>query len=250
MTPRQPSAANGRRPARKATARGTDAALRARAAGRGTRAPARPEPASPAADQPRDDDGEHVDGRRLRAQRNREAVVRAILQLVKEGNLRPRAPEVALRAGVSERTVFRHFADRDSLFIAASEQQRPLLDAYLLPRPAGDLASRIESFVRLRARLYEEITPVRRAASLVVPFHPLLAERLEDTHRAAREQLLAVFAPEIERREGERREALVEALDLVTSWQAWDVLRHSQRQSVARARRILAATIEGLLKGI
>lgn len=244
MTPRQSSAANGRRPARKATGRATGAALRAKAAGRGTRAPATPATSSPR------ENAERVDGRRLRAQRNREAVVRAILQLVKEGNLRPRAPEVALRAGVSERTVFRHFADLDSLFIAASEQQRPTLDSYLNPRPSGDLEARIEAFVRLRARLYEEITPVRRAASLVVPFHPLLAERLEDTHRQAREQLLEVFAPEIERREGERREALVETLDVLTSWPAWDVLRHSQRLPVARARRVLAAAIEGLLKGI
>ncbi|MHB8437105.1 MAG: TetR/AcrR family transcriptional regulator, partial [Acidimicrobiales bacterium] len=104
------------------------------------------------------------DGRRLRAARNRESVVIALLDIIREqgGGPIPGAAEVAQRAGVSERTVFRHFADLDSLFLAAANKQRPVLDTFLGPRP--DMAEpdkRIAAIVRLRSKLYNEIGPVR-----------------------------------------------------------------------------------------
>ena len=89
--------------------------------------------------------GDKSDGRRLRAARNHEAVVGAVLAIVRERtpetmNL-PGAAEVAARAGVSERTVFRHFADLDSLFMAAAAKQRPVHETYVGPRPdAPDVA--------------------------------------------------------------------------------------------------------------
>ena len=48
---------------------------------------------------------EEVDGRHLRRERNREAVVEALLEFYREGNLQPSATEVAERAGSSARSV-------------------------------------------------------------------------------------------------------------------------------------------------
>src|SRR4051794_18549457 len=64
-----------------------------------------------------------VDGRRERARRSREAVVDAILALLREGTLRPGVAQIAARADVSERTVFRHFQDLEQLFAEAAEHQ-------------------------------------------------------------------------------------------------------------------------------
>ena len=55
------------------------------------------------------------DGRRASRERNRIAVVDALLDLYAEGNLRPGAGEVARRAGLSRRSVFRYFDDLDDL---------------------------------------------------------------------------------------------------------------------------------------
>ena len=48
-----------------------------------------------------------VDGRRVRRDRNRDAVVDALLTLYGEGNLEPGSAEIAERAGLSPRSLFR-----------------------------------------------------------------------------------------------------------------------------------------------
>src|SRR5262249_37334621 len=62
-----------------------------------------------------------LEGRRARAERNRDAVVEAILDLIREGIENPSVNEIAERSGVSVRSVFRHFDDLESLRTAAIE---------------------------------------------------------------------------------------------------------------------------------
>ena len=64
------------------------------------------------------------DGRRLRSERSKQAIIDAILALMEEGNLVPSAQTVADRAGIGIRSVFRHFADMEELYAIAGEQQR------------------------------------------------------------------------------------------------------------------------------
>ena len=75
---------------------------------------------------------EHVDGRTLRRTRNRTAVIAALLEIIREGNLRPGASEIADRAGVSHRSIFRYFDDLDDLVRTAIdhafEQAGPMAD--------------------------------------------------------------------------------------------------------------------------
>ena len=51
------------------------------------------------------------DGRVLRGARNHALIVQAIYDLVRAGNVAPTAEEVAARAGVGVRTIFRQFKD-------------------------------------------------------------------------------------------------------------------------------------------
>ena len=51
------------------------------------------------------------DGRVQRGARNREAILDACLELIRERAALPTAQDVAVRAGVQVRTVFRHFDD-------------------------------------------------------------------------------------------------------------------------------------------
>ena len=67
---------------------------------------------------------ETLDGRALRSERSREAIAAALFELVGEGNLEPTAQQVADRAHVGIRTVFRHFSDMEALYAT--------LDAWLL----------------------------------------------------------------------------------------------------------------------
>ena len=58
----------------------------------------------------------HSDGRVRRGERSRGAIVEALHALIGAGDLAPTAQQVAERAGVGLRSVFRHFRDMESLF--------------------------------------------------------------------------------------------------------------------------------------
>jgi AcrR family transcriptional regulator len=193
-----------------------------------------------------------ADGRRLRAARNYEAVVSAVLEIARECPPKviylPSAAEVAARAGVSERTVFRHFADLNALFVAAASRIKPIQDAYIGPRPDDPrVADRIAELVRLRSKLYEEIAPVRRVAIHLSHTHPMLVEQLAQSFAAARAQVADVFAPELARVDARRRLVLLDALDLATSWASWDSLRVVQDCSVPRTRLIMTEVLTDLI---
>jgi AcrR family transcriptional regulator len=192
---------------------------------------------------------DHVDGRRLRAERNRDSVVQAVLAIIKEqdGGPFPGASDVAVRAGVSERTVFRHFADLDSLFLAAASHQRPTLTTYLAPRPgAPELDKRIAAIVKLRSKLYEEIAPVRRMAVRLAARHATLADQMSEAYKAARAQIATVFAPELGRA-GRAKATVLDQLDLILSWATWETLRTSQGCSPERARKLVTGLLTAVL---
>src|ERR671914_470326 len=98
------------------------------------------------------------DGRTVRAERTRQALVEALLGLLDEGHLRPTAAQIAERAGVSERSVFQHFPDREALFEAVACEQYDRVLPTLRPIDASvALPERIEKFAEQRAHLYELI---------------------------------------------------------------------------------------------
>jgi len=178
--------------------------------------------------------------------------VDAVLEIVREGSLQavslPGAAEVAARAGVSERTVFRHFADLDSLFLAAAARMRPIQTTYLGPRPdSPDLVDRITAIVRLRGKLYEDIAPVRRVAIYLSHTQPVLLAQLAQSHAAARAQIADVFAPELSRLDRRRRLLMLDALDLAASWSSWEALRTTQGCSTERTRLVITEAMTALL---
>ncbi len=190
-----------------------------------------------------------TDGRSARSQRTQAAVVDALLALTDEGDLRPTAARIALRAGVSLRSVFQHFQDMDLLFAIAAERQEHRIASLLAPPPVeGELDARIDALVAQRARLAEAITPVRRAALLSEPFSEVVASRLREARRRARRDVERAFAPELRvLPPGERREVLA-ALTMATAWPSWESLRAHQRLSVRQARAVMARTLRALLK--
>jgi AcrR family transcriptional regulator len=187
------------------------------------------------------------DGRVRRGARNRDAIVDGILSCYGAGILRPTAVEVAERAGVSVRSVHNHFADMESLRAEVAELQwarlAPVAEAIASD---GALVARIGALVDVRGALFEAATPVRRAAVLVRHESPTIARNLARAERRLRRQVELVFAPELERA-GDARAELLEALDVLTSWETWERARSQQRLSPAAARRVVERTITALL---
>lgn len=190
-----------------------------------------------------------VDGRNARAERTREAVAGALLELIQEGRLRPTAAEIAERAGVSLRSVFQHFEDMESLYAAVAATQMSRLARYVSQEAAeGPTEHRIDAFVERRAELLEMITPVRRAAILQEPFSETLAARLRWAHDTAREEVERTFAAELQAIGVSARGEVATALDVATNWPAWDACRRLNRLSIEDSERVMARTISALLK--
>jgi TetR/AcrR family transcriptional regulator, regulator of autoinduction and epiphytic fitness len=188
------------------------------------------------------------DGRTVRAQRTRQALVDALLGLLDAGELSPTAAEIAGRAGVSERSLFQHFPDREALFEAVARQQYERVMPTLQPVDASlPLDQRIDQFTRQRARLYEMIGGVRRAALLIEHESPSVAGWLTTARRAKAAEVERVFRRELEAIPGDEREPLRAALIAVCAWPAWDNWRTHQRLGVNRARAAMAAAIGALL---
>ncbi len=79
-----------------------------------------------------------IDGRRLRGKRSRQGIVEAMIELVRSGNPEPTAEEVAARAGVAMRTVFRHFADMDSLYREISQKIQRQRSRFSTPKSRAE----------------------------------------------------------------------------------------------------------------
>jgi AcrR family transcriptional regulator len=184
-----------------------------------------------------------LDGRLARSERSREAIVEAMLALVGEGHPSPTAEQVAERARVGIRTVFRHFRDMESLFAAMDARiEADVAPRFAAPPPAGDAEARLRELVARRCRLYEAIAPYKRAGALRRADSPFLRSRQAALARRLRTELRR-WLPELER----APEELLEALDLVTSFEAWDRLRSEQRLGAARAQATLERVALALL---
>jgi len=184
----------------------------------------------------------------VRSERTREAVIDALLALVDEGNLRPTVRQISARAGISQRTVFHHFQDREDLLRTAAEKQAGrVLSALPAAVVEGTLDSRLGAYIAARARLFEAITPVHRAALLSEPFSATIAGRLNWARRRDRDEVARVFAPELARRRAADRAELLAAIAMVTTWAAWETLRSHRGLSPLMARRVVQRTLHALL---
>src|SRR5947209_18265493 len=85
------------------------------------------------------------DGRAARSERTRRAIVDAMRALHNEGDLRPTAPRIAERAGVSVRTVWQHFDDLETLLVEAGRRDLEIARSFVAPiEPSLPTAARVE----------------------------------------------------------------------------------------------------------
>jgi AcrR family transcriptional regulator len=185
------------------------------------------------------------DGRRLRRRQNRDAVIEALVTLFEDGSYQPSANEIAERAGLSPRSLFRYFDDIADLSAAAIERQlglaRPLLT--LDVGPDAPTAEKIERLVAARSRLFDTVEPGARAARVCAHRQPAVTAQLREGRTFLRRQVARLFAPELE---GERA-ALLPALDALCSFETYELLRVDQRLSRPKTEAALVTALRTLL---
>lgn len=194
-------------------------------------------------------DASAVDGRSARALRTRKAIVDAVIDLIQEGEIKPPAPRIAEKAGVSLRSIYQHFEDLEALFAAAHARYTERLLAIVVEIPAeGTFDQRLDAFIDQRTHLLEFITPARRAALLQEPFSAQLREGTKRVLVIARAEVARLFRCELESlNEAERQEVLY-ATDMVSTWSAWETLR-TAGLDVPTARRVMRRALASVLQG-
>jgi TetR/AcrR family transcriptional regulator of autoinduction and epiphytic fitness len=188
-----------------------------------------------------------ADGRMARSHQTRRAIIDAMRSLHSEGDLRPTAPRVAARAGVSLRTVWQHFADMEALLLEAGRRDLEILLQIVSPiAPGLPFAERVEMLADQRARVHEQMTPGWRAARLQQPFSRELRLSQKRMTALARAELEAVFATELGRLPAQQRQALADALQGVTIWAFWDSLRSDVGLGPEQARDTVVGIVLAL----
>ena len=192
---------------------------------------------------------EKSDGRHARSNRTRIAVAEAMLDCLEEGMLRASAKEVAERAGVSSRAVFRHFENMESLFEEASQIQIERVMSALPPvLGEGTLDQRVDSLVRYAAHCHEVIAPVRRAALLSEPFSKVIQERHAWLRSLFRKHVREVFATEWDALSVPQRRDRIALLRAMFSFSYWEELRRHEKLSTAAASRVLCNAVQAVLR--
>ena len=189
------------------------------------------------------------DGRRVRRDRNRDSVVDAMLDLYNDGNYAPSADEIAERAGLSARSLFRYFEDIDDLCRVAISHQidrvRPALD--IDARPDAPLAGRIAAFVEQRLRLFDAIGSIGHVSRIRAPFQPVVAAELSVARSFLRHQAARLFSPELAAMPDDLATTMLGVVDVVTSFEGYHLLRDDQQLSVEQIGDAFTTAITRLL---
>jgi len=185
------------------------------------------------------------DGRRRRRVQNRLAVVDALLDLYEDGNLRPATDQIAERAGLSPRSLFRYFDDVDDLARAAvaRQQERALPLVPIGVNTDAPLRDRATGLVEQRFRLFEVVGQSAKVWRIRSPFQPVLAEELAQTRAFLRSQLLDLFGPELERMSGRKAASVVAAADVLTSFESYQLLLDDQGFAMDEAKAVMIESL-------
>ncbi len=169
---------------------------------------------------------EAIDGRTARRNRNKDAVLDALIQMAARGNAEPPIEDIAERAGVSYRSVYRYFEDRTDLMLSAIA--RVTGDAWQIFDVAhlgqGSLDDRILGLVAVRLSAYHQVAPLAGAAVRLRANEPAVAEGYDRLRDHLRGQLAAQFEPELSALPVADQALVLASLDAMFQFEALDYL--------------------------
>jgi AcrR family transcriptional regulator len=187
-----------------------------------------------------------TDGRHLRSERSKTAIVEAVLSLIRDGNLRPSSAQIAERAGVTQRTLFNQFGGMDALLVAVAHRQAQLIFSLLPTGGDGSLDERIDRFCDELARLLEEIMETRWAV-VTNPNLQVGSTVVSAFTKLLRDCTTNAFAQELAKITEAERDEVLDALSVECDPVTWRVRRRFQGLSYDRARLAVRRTFSAVL---
>lgn len=192
---------------------------------------------------------EKIDGRKARGLRTRDAIVTALMDLVNGGEISPTAQQIAVRAGVSVRSVYQHFTDIEGLYAdAAARTFDWVLSVTSEIDPGWPLARRIEEFANAQATALEALTPFSRASRLIEISSPTVRLYRATMQQWGLDRVARIFGAELDGVPEPVRDGVLAAVDVLTSADGWEHLR-TTGASVEAARQAIQVGMTALLSG-
>jgi len=191
-----------------------------------------------------------IDGRSARRERNRLEIVDALLELIREGTIDASAAEVAARAGLSERSLFRYFDDVNDLYgeVCAVQfsrlQPRAAIDGFA----RGTTDEKVSAFVEQRIKLHQAIGRVGVAARAHAHRNPVIAKQLIDARVLLRKQIAEHFSSELAKLDETHRRAAIASIDLCTTYEAIEMLLAEHRMTYTAVRDVVTIIVRKALQ--
>ena len=183
------------------------------------------------------------DGRLKRSVATRKKILQALTALTYEGFLSPTAEQVAMRADVGLRTVFRHFDDMDSLYREINTDLELKVQPLLKTRLGGATwQERVLQSIEIRSDFYESYAAMYLASQVHRHESDFLTQNLMDSARQQRDLLQRLLPAAVA-----KNSTLLNALDLVLSFETWIRLRREQGLALAQARDVVRLAVKALL---
>jgi DNA-binding transcriptional regulator YbjK len=188
-----------------------------------------------------------IDGRRLRSERTRLAIIEAYQELLRRNSVMPTAVQIAEQAGCSVRSVFERFSDLDALSLATADFTIAQGQAEAVARHVdGDRPTRIRSHVETRARACERWLPLWR----IITNQDQVAElrtRVVLVRLANIERMKLMYRRELSSLPEAAADELLIALAVLTSFESWDQMRHCHGLSMEAGQGVWRSAIDRML---
>lgn len=187
------------------------------------------------------------DGRVLRSQRSRQAIVDSAVRLVLDQGVMPTAQQIADAAGVTIRTFFRHFPEMDLIYREVHNCTiRSFSEDYLKVKTDGSLDERLRSTLTTFSKAYQH----QQNIILVTKALSRNSEYLVNNYKKVQARLantLTGFIPEIsDLKKGDR-----ETVFALMSFEFWNrmvnVQENSQKRYVEQVMALVKVVMEGRL---
>lgn len=187
-----------------------------------------------------------IDGRKQRTSQSRQKIVDAMLYFIRQGVMSPSAEQVAEKAEVGLRTVFRRFSEMEKLYQEISlEVMRIIKSEIVRPLDGDHWKEKLNNFVRRRLSIYEVIKPYRTAAR----YHMHTSKFMRDDlfyWVEFEKNILSRFFPVKEQDD----KILFNAVNACASFDYWFTLIEMQGLTVEEASEIIHRTIDNLIVDI
>ncbi|MFN3258569.1 MAG: TetR/AcrR family transcriptional regulator [Ilumatobacter sp.] len=185
-----------------------------------------------------------IDGRRLRRERGRHAVVDATIDLILESGSLPPVDDIVERAGVSQASLFRYFDSLGALRESAIGRYFQRFDDVIGIAGIGEgsLADRVDRFVSARDDFYTRTAPMARLVRRQLVDVTEFADTIERLRSTFVDQIAQHFAAELDRQPAETAAQRAAVIGAMTSFESWEQL--GGLGSVARRSALARAVID------